>query len=124
MLLTILIQIERAQETWDNIQRLEQQAEKQQWRTWLQCCSPLRDKTLCVQVKRAQEKWDDIEGLKQQAEKQQQDVAKAEAALAKAQADLEGLPGLDESISQNAEDPDTIKAELRDLAAQVQLSHS
>ncbi len=123
MLLTVFIQVERAQETLDDIQRLEQQAEKQQ-RTWLQCCSPLRDKTLCVQVKRAQEKWDDIEGLKQQAEKQQQDVAKAEAALAKAQADLEGLPGLDESTSQNPEDPDTIKAELRDLAAQVQLSHS
>ena len=122
MLLTVPIQVKRAQEPWDDIEGLEQQAEKQQ-RTRLQCCSPLHDKALYVQVKKSQEKWDDIDGLKQQAEKQQQDVAKAEAALAKAQADLEGLPGLDESASQSPEDPDTIKAELRDLAAQVQLSH-
>ena len=57
----------------------------------------------------------------QQAEKQQQDVAKAEAALAKAQADLAGLPGLDQSASQDAGDVDNVKAELRDLAAQVPL---
>ena len=48
-------------------------------------------------------------------------MAKAEAALAKAKADLEGLPGLEESASQNAGDADAMRAELRDLAAQVLL---
>ena len=76
---------------------------------------------MCMQAEAAQQKWEDIEGLKQQAEKQRQDVAKAEAALAKAQADLAGLPGLDQSASQDAGDVDNLKAELRDLAAQVPL---
>ena len=77
-----------------------------------------------MQADKAQQKWEDIEGLKQQAERQQQDVAKAEAALAKARADLEGLPGLEESASQNAGDIDGLKLELRDLGAQVPLCQS
>ena len=72
-----------------------------------------------MQAEKAQQKWEDIEGLKQQAERQQQDVAKAEAALAKARADLEALPGLEESESQNAGEADTLRTELRDLAVQV-----
>ena len=77
---------------------------------------------LHMQAGKAQQKWEDIEGLKQQAERQQQDVAKAEAALAKARADLEGLPGLEESTSQNAGDVEVLKSEFRDLSAQVSLS--
>ena len=75
----------------------------------------------CMQAEKTQQKWEDIEGLKEQAERQRQDVAKAEAALAKAKADLEGLPGLEESASQSAGDADAMRAELRDLAAQVLL---
>lgn len=77
-----------------------------------------------VQAEKAQQKWEDIEGLKQQAERQRQDVAKAEAALAKAKADLDALPGMEESEGQNAGEADTARAELRDLAAQVLLISS
>ena len=77
-----------------------------------------------MQAEKAQQKWEDIEGLKQQAQRQQQDVAKAEAALAKARADLEGLPGLEEGASQHAGDVDALRSEVRDLGAQVPLFSS
>lgn len=75
---------------------------------------------MCVQANKAQQKWDDIDALKQQAEKQQQDVARAEAALAKARADLEGLPDeAAQDMSQNVQDIDALKTDIKDLSAQV-----
>lgn len=53
-------------------------------------------------------------------------MERAEAALAKARADLEGLPDeAAQSLSQNAEDVEAIKAEIRALSEQVRThSHS
>ena len=71
-----------------------------------------------MQANKAQESWDQIEGLKKQAERQQQDVARAEAALAKAREDVENLPNA-ASQDQSAQDLDVMKAEIRDLSAQA-----
>ena len=73
-----------------------------------------------MQANKAQESWDQIEGLKKQAERQQQDVARAEAALAKAREDVENLPNAaSQDQSQSAQDLDVMKAEIRDLSAQA-----
>ena len=51
-------------------------------------------------------------------------MERAEAALTKARADLEGLPDeAAQSLSQNAEDVEAIKAEIRALSEQVR-THS
>ena len=73
-----------------------------------------------TQFGKVQESWDQIEGLKKQAERQQQDVARAEAALAKAKEDLENLPNAaSQDQSQSMQDLDALKAEIRDLSAQA-----
>ena len=47
-------------------------------------------------------------------------MERAEATLAKARADLEGLPDeAAQSLSQNAEDAEAIKAEMRALSEQA-----
>ena len=51
-------------------------------------------------------------------------MERAEAALTKARADLEGLPDeAAQSLSQNAEDAEALKAEMRALSEQVR-THS